>query len=328
MSNPDQNNGHWPDSHINLEASDLAKLNESLLPVFQQTLSRQNITYDALFDSALKQVYTPLCSWLVNQQKHSPLILGINGSQGSGKSTLTHILSDLLEKGFNKKVVSFSIDDLYKTREQREQLAQTIHPLFKTRGVPGTHDVELGISIIKQLLDKTPQNIGIPVFDKSLDDRLSESSWTRVTEPCDIIIFEGWCVGSKAQHTKDLKPPINNLEEVEDENAVWRKYVNDQLGGQYTELYSHIDILLMLKIPDFNKVFEWRKLQEEKLRSSLADKNDTECKIMNDSEINRFIMHYERITRHTLNEMPERCDIVFELGENHHVKNIITRCKP
>ena len=328
MSNTDHNNDHWPDSHKNLQLDELQQLSEKLLPVFKQTLAEQKIPFDTAFADAFKNIYTPLCAWLSSQNKNKPLVLGINGSQGSGKSTLTRILGDLLEQGFNKKVVSFSIDDLYKTKEQRERLATSIHPLFKTRGVPGTHDAELGISIIRKLLDIKTSEVSIPVFDKSLDDRSSEKNWTLVTEPCDIIIIEGWCVGSVAQNKAELAEAVNSLEKSEDPEAIWRIYVNQQLEGIYTELYSHIDILLMLKIPDFNKVFEWRKLQEAKLRSSLLNKIEADNKTMSDSEIDRFIMHYERITRHTLNEMPERCDIVFELGENHHVKNVIARCQP
>lgn len=326
MSTPDHTNDHWPDSHIHLEAHELKAQADKLLPVFKNTLSKEKIPFDASFDNTLRNLYTPICAWLARQQKDKPLVLGINGSQGSGKSTLTHILGDLLEQGFNKKVVSFSIDDLYKTREQRKQLAETVHPLFQTRGVPGTHDAELGIEIIRQLLDKRSKEIRIPVFEKSIDDRLPETNWTQITGACDIIIFEGWCVGSAPQNKNELADPINILEENEDPEAIWRKYVNQQLQGVYNELYSHIDILLMLKIPDFNKVFEWRKLQEKKLRKSLVNSSEIEDKTMSDSEIERFIMHYERITRHTLSEMPERSDIVFELGNNHHVKNVIARC--
>lgn len=326
MSTPDHINDHWPDSHINLEAHELQSLADKLLPIFKKTLLEENIAFNSSFDNALKNLYAPICAWLVNQQKDQPLVLGINGSQGSGKSTLTQILGNLLEQGFNKNVASFSIDDLYKTRKQREQLAQTIHPLFKTRGVPGTHDAELGISIIRQLKDENTSNIRIPIFDKSIDDRLPETGWTQVIGSPDIIIFEGWCVGSAPQNQNELASPINSLEEKEDPDVIWRGYVNQQLQGIYKQLYSHIDILLMLKIPDFNKVFEWRKLQEEKLRKSLQSDDAAEDKTMSDTEIEHFIMHYERITRHTLNEMPERCDILFELGDNHHVENVIARC--
>lgn len=328
MSNSDQSTNQWPKSHTSLNNSELQQLNEKLLPIFKQTLSQEKISFNFSFNDTLKNLYTPISAWLAGQKKDTPLIIGINGSQGSGKSTLTHILSDLLEQGFNKKVISLSIDDLYKTNAERSELAQSVHPLFKTRGVPGTHDAILGLSIIKHLLTKNPSEVRIPIFDKAIDDRLPESEWRGYDGTCDIIIFEGWCVGSIAQEESELLKPVNKLEKLDDPDASWRRYVNQQLAGIYSELYSQIDILLMLKIPDFNKVFEWRKLQEEKLRATLTDKPDKITKTMSDTEINRFIMHYERITRHTLNEMPDRCDIVFELGNDHRVKKVVARCAP
>ena len=328
MSNSVQHKNHWPQSHTKLDAAALQQLTDSLLAVFQQTLSEEKIPVDQTFCDMHKNLYTPFCAWLASKQNDRPLVVGINGSQGSGKSTLTRILSDLLEQGFNKKVISFSIDDLYKTSNARSQMARQIHPLFKTRGVPGTHDAELGISILKQLLKKDSAEVKIPVFDKFIDDRLPESEWSKFKGKCDIILFEGWCVGSRPQDDHEIVTPLNELEKNEDPDAIWRSYANQQLREIYTELYSYIDILLMLKIPDFSKVFEWRKLQEKKLRDSLSDEQITVNKTMSESEIDRFIMHYERITRYTLNEMPGRCDIVFELGNNHQVSNVIARCKP
>ena len=328
MSNSDQKPDHWPQSHTPLEPSKLKQLTDSLLPVFKQTLAREKIPFDTAFSDTLQYLYIPLSAWLAGHKNNGPLVIGINGSQGSGKSTLTQILCDLLEQGFNKKVVSLSIDDLYKTRAERSELAKSVHPLFKTRGVPGTHDVDLGMSIIQNLQKKNTHEVQIPVFDKAIDDRLPESNWNKFTGECDIILFEGWCVGSVPQKDSDLIDPINELEKTDDADSIWRNYANNQLQESYSELYSLIDVLLMLKIPDFDKVYEWRKLQEEKLRTSQSAQQNKHSKTMTDSEIDRFIMHYERITRHTLNEMPERCDILFEIGKNHRVNNVTARCKP
>lgn len=258
---------------------------------------------------------------MASKQKEDTLIVGINGSQGAGKSTLTKILTHILKRGFNKTVTSFSIDDLYKRPEQRKLLAKQVHPLLSTRGVPGTHNVDLGISIFKQLLDKKPTQCKIPAFDKSIDDCLPESQWQKINTGCDIVLFEGWCVGSVAQSEEQLKSPINELESSQDHDARWRNFVNKQLERSYAELFSFIDILIMLEIPDFSKVYQWRRLQEKKLRNSVNTTVNTE--IMTDSELKQFIMHFERITRHTLDEMPDRCDILLQLDNDHGVKKVV-----
>ncbi|MCW8957029.1 MAG: hypothetical protein OQL09_09105 [Gammaproteobacteria bacterium] len=319
--------GCWPENIPGLDKAELQQLTDRILPVFKSLLVQEKIPESEAFNESVKCLYIPLSAWLTCQQKDAPLIIGINGSQGSGKSTLTRILVAILELGFNKKVVSFSIDDLYLSRDQRTELARDVHPLFRTRGVPGTHDIELGISILNQLLQRKSAEIKIPVFDKSIDDRLPESEWNRVHGICDIVIFEGWCVGSIAQGRQALESPINGLEKAEDKDGVWRKYVNQQLEGVYAELFSLIDIMLMLKIPDFEKVYEWRKLQEQKLKASLADNPAMTDNTMSESEIERFIMYFERITRHTLDEMPARADVVMELGEDHRVRNVIVKGK-
>ena len=38
---------------------------------------------------------------------------------------------------------------------------------------------------------------------------------------------------------------------------------------------------------------------------------------MSNAELDRFIAHYERITQHLLEDMPERADIVFDIDHHH-----------
>ncbi|MFW2371794.1 MAG: hypothetical protein ACN4GM_01635 [Gammaproteobacteria bacterium] len=327
MTHKPHTKASWPGRLPELDTHKQQQLEQRLLPVFESLLAEERIQQDQAFIEGLKCLYIPFCAWLIKQQKDKALIVGINGAQGSGKSTLTRILAAILEQGFDKKVISFSIDDFYLARDRRAELAGDVHPLFKTRGVPGTHDSALGISVLKQLLQGNGSELVIPVFDKSIDDRMPESSWTRVKSDADIVIFEGWCVGSVAEEQQALVSPVNELEAMEDEGAVWRRYVNHQLQSEYAEWFSFIDILVMLKIPDFNKVYEWRLLQEQKLIASLADDQNRKDKTMSEPEINRFIMHYERISRHTLNEMPARADVVMQLRDDHRVGNVMLRSK-
>ena len=140
----------WPQTQDQL-TDDAGSNISSLQAAFTRLLEEEGIPVDTGPNELLNTLYLPMASWLAARQQNSPLVVGINGAQGSGKSTLTKILSMLLSQGFDKNVVSISIDDLYLTRAERQQLAEDIHPLFLTRGVPGTHDVELGKSILMQL---------------------------------------------------------------------------------------------------------------------------------------------------------------------------------
>jgi len=241
----------------------------------------------------------------------------MNGAQGTGKSTLSKVLALALEHEHQLSCAIISIDDIYLTRQERVQLSEDVHPLLKTRGVPGTHDVSMGIDLIKQLKHSKP--VQLPVFDKAIDDRAPEEKWISCDTPVDIILFEGWCVGALAQQPQELANPCNSLEESEDKDAAWRTYANQQLAGPYRELFNLIDRLVMLKAPDFECVYQWRSTQEEKLRQRTADLGLHSNSIMNDEQIKRFIMHYERLTRWMFEEMPERADCVLELNHDHNI---------
>ncbi len=271
-------------------------------------------------------VYIPFAEWIIAQsdKKKGTYILGINGAQGSGKTTLSKFLQIILRERYHRNVVVFSIDDLYKPYEERMKMAREIHPLFATRGPGGTHDVQLGIDTITAL-KKVKKNgfITIPQFDKSLQegkgDRLPKELWSRVPGPIDIVIFEGWNVGEKALEEQALIKPINDLEKYEDPEMKWRLAVNTALHNEYSRLFSLLDDLVMLKVSGIEVVRENRLLQERKLRTKLK----TEAKhsqgkgSMSDEEIFRFIMFYERWTLHMLREMPERATLVFEIGKGH-----------
>lgn len=316
------NDSLWPSKYQLLSRAQLHKLADKLLSDYQSLLQAEEIPNNSVLTHLLTDLFIPMAAWLIRAEKMTPLVIGINGPQGSGKSTLCKILKMILEQGFEKSVVSLSIDDLYLTEAQRKKLADEIHPLFSTRGVPATHDVKMGISIIKQLMENGQSDCLIPEFNKSTDERSAESRWRRFTGNCDIILFEGWCVGTKAQQKKQLQIPVNQLEREEDPKGIWRNYINLKLQGEYSELFSYLDTLIMFTVPSFNKVLEWRKLQEEKLRKKSANNQN---KTMNDNEVERFIMYFERLTRHTLNEMPGRCDIELQLGNDHQIKNVVTQ---
>ena len=272
-------------------------------------------------EQALIDVYIPLAACLAKQADdyRATRIIGVNGAQGSGKSTLCKLLQIVLEEGIAKRVTTFSIDDIYLTRAERETLAEKIHPLLKTRGVPGTHDVGLGLQLLTNLRGiEAGESINIPVFDKSIDDRSAEEDCRQVTGPIDLVLFEGWCVGAKPQRDPDLALPVNSLERLEDPDQIWRRYVNEQLENDYKRLFREIDFLIMLKIQEISSVMEWRSKQECKLAKASPGGH----KIMDTAALQRFIMHYERLTRAMLAEMPDRADLVFKLNRKQQIDGI------
>lgn len=242
-----------------------------------------------------------------------PFVVGLCGSQGSGKSTLSHRWQQALTaRGL--RTVTLSLDDVYLTRAQRQALARRVHPLFLTRGVPGTHDVPLTLHTIEALGGQG--EAVVPRFDKARDDRHPASEWSRIDAPVQVILFEGWCIGAVPQPDAALATPINDLERNEDPDGTWRRAVNAALAAEYRVLFGRLDLLVLLAAPGFDVVFGWRRQQEDALRASHAG---TASRVMNDAELARFIQHYERLTRHILAEMPSRADVVIELGARREV---------
>ena len=275
--------------------------------------------------TAAPKFYVPLGIWveqrLADREGSEPFVLGINGAQGTGKSTLADLICKYLAVAHDRSTVVLSIDDLYLTRAQRQALAKDVHPLLATRGVPGTHDVELGLSVIRLLKRlEQGQSVLVPRFDKSTDDRFAESEWTEVTGPVDLIIFEGWCVGSESVSDEELLTAINDLETSEDLNGTWRRYVNQQLKENYPPLFEMLDALVFLSAPDFDCVLRWRTEQEEKLAAGAsARERRVMTHVMTQAQIERFIQHYERITRQNLTSLATTADVRLELGQDHQV---------
>jgi D-glycerate 3-kinase len=262
----------------------------------------------ASFRLTLERVCLPLADF--GQARREELggtaVIGLCGAQGSGKSTAAAAAVRLLE-GRGLSAVSVSLDDFYLPRAARERLARDVHPLFATRGPPGTHDTGLACTVLDQL--RLPGQVALPTFDKAADEPRPRSEWREFAAPADIAFIEGWCVGAAPQPVASLLQPTNTLEAVNDPDARWRLHVNAQLTGPYRSLFGRLDGLALLQAPNFEVVLGWRREQEQKLR-------DRTGRGMTGAELARFVAHYERLTRWILREMPKRADLVFRLDED------------
>jgi D-glycerate 3-kinase len=262
----------------------------------------------------------------LHDTEKQPIVVGIHGAQGTGKSTLTLFLREILLRHRNRSAANFSLDDIYLTRAERQDLAERVHPLFKTRGVPGTHDVALGQQVLNRLRSAASEYVTpIPAFDKSRDDRVPRDQWPVFGGRAEVILLEGWCLDARPEKDRALAQPMNLLEKNEDPDGVWRSYVNDQLKGEYRQFFDEIDFLVMLEAPSMECVLEWRRLQEQKLANKIRNAPESgtlrggaqDLRIMTDEEVGRFVMHYERVTRACLAEMPGRADVLINVAEDH-----------
>ena len=240
---------------------------------------------------------------------HIPLI-GIAGSQGSGKTTLATAAAAGL------KAAQFSLDDVYLTKAQREAKGRAVHPLFATRGVPGTHDLGLLSATIADLRaagegSRTP----IPSFNKLADDRRRMADWPVFEGRPEAILVEGWCLGATAQGDEALAVPVNGLEAKQDGQGVWRRAVNEALAGDYARAFDGFDAVLFLRAPGFETVLDWRCEQEMGLLGVEALPEGRR------EALHGFVQGFERVTRHML-AGGVRADVVVQLDEGRGVLGV------
>lgn len=271
------------------------------------------------FRETITHWYQPLAERLLveldNVQR--PLIVGINGAQGTGKSTLARYLTLMLRQR-QLRIANLSLDDFYLDSASRKAMADRVHPLLVTRGVPGTHDLKLANRLLDRLADGASRGQEqLPRFDKSVDEPRPRSEWETIELPVHVVLLEGWFVGLLPQADQALESPVNTLEAREDPQGTWRRFVNKELAA-FQVLFHRLDFLVMLKAPSFDCVYQWRSLQEQKL-AARSDTDTDSSKIMDEVALHRFIQHFERLTRHCLEVLPDQADLVFFLDEQHRI---------
>ncbi len=241
-----------------------------------------------------------------------PRRVGLCGGQGAGKSTLGRLIeAACAEAGL--RAIAIGLDDFYLSRAARKAMGVEIHPLFETRGQPGSHELERLRSVLDALLD--PGVVELPRFDKGLDDRIDG---VRVDGPFDLVLFEGWCVGARAGGVGTETPPLNALEREADPQGRWRAEVDARLARDYPSIWERLDELVFLKVPGLDAVRRWRLDQEWSI---------PEARRLDAAAVDRFVQHYERITLRMLEDLPEHADWTVVLAEDHSVDRILRREK-
>lgn len=231
-------------------------------------------------------------------------VFGISGVQGSGKSTLAAQLAQAAD-AHGLRTAVLSIDDVYLDRDMRQALARDVHPLLATRGPPGTHDLPLAFATLDALRDSGAAHL--PRFDKLGDQRRPRREWPRISG-IDLVVLEGWFIGTPAEDEAALRAPINALERDEDRDATWRRWCNAALARDYPALWARIDRLLFLQPPGFDIVPEWRWQAERALHADTPS-----ATAMDRAGIDRFVQHYERVSRQALRTLPAIADRVLAL---------------
>tara|TARA_B100001741_G_scaffold311696_1_gene313396 strand:+ start:1003 stop:1932 length:930 start_codon:yes stop_codon:yes gene_type:complete len=288
----------------------------------------QEIKKDKFINKAkmVKYFLIPICFWIAKKAKNrKPFIVGLSGGQGTGKTTISSIMSIILKKYFKLNIFKISIDDFYKTRKERFLLSKKIHNLLKTRGVPGTHDTSIILDFLNKVKHKNFKPLKLPKFNKATDDRFKKELWYSINKRPDVIIFEGWCIGARPQKNYQLKKHINSVEKLNDQNLIWRKYVNYQLKKNYRKLFNQLNCLLYLKAKNFNLLQKWRLKQERKLLT--FSKEYKNLKIMNKKEVINFMKTYERITENMFKDAPKYASIILNLNSNHQIKSVFYKKK-
>ena len=273
-------------------------------------------------EKMIKSFLIPLCFWISKKaDKKKPYFVGLAGGQGTGKTTISSLIRIILTKYFKLKVFRISIDDFYKTRKERINLSKRVHPMLLTRGVPGTHDINMMLNFFKKSKIKKFKRLKLPTFNKAIDDRFNKKKWYDLKNKPDVIIFEGWCVGAKSEGRNSLKKSINSMERIKDHKGIWRKYVNQQLKSKYKNLYSQLNCLIFLKAKNFSLLQKWRLKQERKL--GLKSKNKIKSRVMNKEDVLNFMQTYQRITQNMFRNMPKYASIIINLNSNHQIKSAV-----
>lgn len=283
------------------------------------------LTY-AHFDDLLPvlwQLWLPLAVQLANQRQQlgRPIIQGILGGQGTGKTTLTRSLALILQR-LGYRAVSLSIDDLYKTYAERQQIAAT-DPRLVWRGPPGTHDVGLGCQVLSQLR-QGDRIVDLPRFDKSLHSGQGDRTTPDPVNNIDIVLFEGWFVGIRPLPPDQLATALTQLPwPIQTEADCQFAQDCNQWLRDYEPLWDLLDRLMVLCPPDYRLSQQWRRQAEQDMKA-------TGKAGLSDDTIDQFVIYFWRALHPELFIQPmiagttahQSADLVVMVDANHQPGNI------
>lgn len=288
-----------------------SQLLQSLLPSLREFCERRLHTPVEKMLPVLWDLWLPLAIKIASQKQQlsRPFIQGILGSQGTGKTTMCQLL-DLIFQAWGYRSVSLSLDDLYKTYDERLALTQADSRLI-WRGPPGTHDLDLGMNVLEQIRQsQTP--VTIPRFDKSAYNGAGDRTTPKIVDRVDILLFEGWFVGVRPIDPAlfDYAPPPI----ITSADKAFARDMNLQLN-EYVPLWEKLDSLIVLLPKDYRYSVEWRKQAERQMIA--AGKAG-----MTDSEIERFVNYFWRSLHPELFIKPlaqssPLVDLVIEINQDH-----------
>lgn len=313
----------WPILATGLGPDEIAAAQQYLAVASTRFVALEHLPkrYAQLFP----RLYIPMAAWLLSSLANTSqsYLVGVAGAQGTGKTTAAKALQLTLQYAYGKRCCLLSLDDFYLPHAQRQALGQDVHPLLAVRGVPGTHDIALLNETLRLLCHADDDaEIPLPSFDKATDDRRPQEHWSHFRGRPDIILFEGWCVGARpAPADEKLSHPLNRVESESDSQSVWRRYVDQQLTGAYGELFAQLDRLVFLAAPDWERILEWRHLQECKLYKVTGKPSP----LLDEKNLRHFIATYERVSRRMLREAPHYADAILKLSEDHQFTAVDVR---
>ena len=173
-----------------------------------------------------------MLDWILRRldDRGSLVVLGIQGPQGCGKTTVCAGLVDALRQR-NIRAASMSMDDVYLPHDRLRG---------RTRGPPGSHDMALLRSILRSVRGGRG-HLTIPQYDKTAHGgRGDRSRDVNIVElPLQVFLLEGWCVGFTGEH----------------------------FGEYERDIYPHLDGIIWLDAP-YRCAYEWREDAERVRREA------------------------------------------------------------